>query len=131
MTLNSKIKISSNRNFGLVFFVVFLIVALWPLKNAEDIRLWSLVLSIIFFILGIFNSKLLTPLNKLWFKFGIFLGAIISPIIMGIVYFLVVTPTGVFMRLLGKDLLKTSKVKNTSTYWIKRNKQQSTMKKQF
>ena len=131
MTLNSKIKISSNRSFGLVFFVVFLIVALWPLKNAEDIRLWSLVLSIIFFILGIFNSKLLTPLNKLWFKFGIFLGAIISPIIMGIVYFLVVTPTGVFMRLLGKDLLKTSKVKNTSTYWIKRNKQQSTMKKQF
>ena len=126
-----EIKISSNRSLGLVFFVVFLIVALWPLKNAEDIRLWSLVLSIIFFILGIFNSKLLTPLNKLWFKFGIFLGAIISPIIMGIVYFLVVTPTGVFMRLLGKDLLKTSKVKNTSTYWIKRNKQQSTMKKQF
>ena len=131
MTTGSKIKISSNRNFGLVFFVVFLIVALWPLKHDEDIRLWSLVLSIIFFILGIFNSKLLTPLNKLWFKFGIFLGAIISPIIMGIVYFLVVTPTGVFMRLLGKDLLKTSKVKNTSTYWIKRNKQQSTMKKQF
>ena len=131
MASKSEIKISSNRSLGLVFFVVFLIVALWPLKNAEDIRLWSLVLSIIFFILGIFNSKLLTPLNKLWFKFGIFLGAIISPIIMGIVYFLVVTPTGVFMRLLGKDLLKTRKVKNTSTYWIKRNKQQSTMKKQF
>ena len=131
MTLNSKIKISSNRSFGLVFFVVFLIVALWPLKYEEDIRLWSLALSIIFLILGVLNSKLLTPLNKLWFKFGIFLGAVISPIIMGIVYFLVVTPTGVFMRLLGKDLLKTSKVKNTSTYWIKRNKQQSTMKKQF
>ena len=131
MKSKSEIKISSNRSLGLVFFVVFLIVALWPLKNAEDIRLWSLVLSIIFFILGVLNSKLLTPLNKLWFKFGIFLGAIISPIIMGIVYFLVVTPTGVFMRLLGRDLLKTSKVKNTSTYWIKRNKQQSTMKKQF
>jgi len=131
MTLNSKIKIPSNRNFGMVFFVVFLIVALWPLKNAEDIRLWSLVLSIIFFILGIFNSKLLTPLNKLWFKFGIFLGAIISPIIMGIVYFLVVTPIGIFMRLLGKDLLKTSMVKQTSTYWIKRDEQKSSMKKQF
>ena len=131
MTSNSKIKISSNKSFGLVFFTVFLIVALWPLKYEEDIRLWSLALSIIFLILGVLNSKLLTPLNKLWFKFGIFLGAIISPIIMGIVYFLVVTPTGVFMRLLGKDLLKTSKVKNTSTYWIKRNKQQSTMKKQF
>ena len=131
MTSNSKIKISSNRSFGLVFFAVFLIVALWPLKNAEDIRLWSLVLSIIFFILGIFNSKLLTPLNKLWFKFGILLGSIVSPIVMGIVFFLVVTPTGVFMRLLGKDLLKTNKIKNASTYWMKRNKQHSSMKKQF
>jgi len=131
MTSNSKIKTSSNRSFGLVFFVVFLIVALWPLKHEEDIRLWSLALSIIFFILGILNSKLLTPLNKLWFKFGIFLGSIVSPIIMGVVYFIVVTPTGVFMRLLGKDLLKTNKEKNASTYWIKREKQHSTMKKQF
>ena len=131
MTSDSKIKISSNRNFGLVFFIVFLIVALWPLKYEEDIRLWSLVLSIIFFILGILNSQLLTPLNKLWFKFGMFLGLIVSPIVMGIVYFLVVTPIGIFMRLLGKDLLKTSKAKNASTYWIKRINKQSTMKKQF
>ena len=131
MTSNSEIKSSSNRSFGLVFFVVFLIVALWPLKYEEDIRLWSLILSIIFFILGIFNSKLLTPLNKLWFKFGIFLGVIVSPIIMGMVFFLVVTPTGVLMRILGKDLLKTRKVKNTSTYWIKRDKQISRMRKQF
>ena len=131
MTINSKIKIPSNRNFGLVFFVVFLIVALWPLKYEGDIRLWSLALSIIFFFLGILNSKLLTPLNKLWFKFGILLGSIVSPIVMGIVYFIVVTPTGVFMRLLGKDLLKKDKVKNVSTYWIKRDKQKSTMKKQF
>ena len=131
MTSSSKIKISSNRSFGLVFFVIFLIVALWPLKSGEDIRLWSLVLSIIFFILGIFNSKLLTPLNKLWFKFGILLGSIVSPLIMGIVYFSVVTPIGLFMRFLGKDLLKTIKVKNISTYWIKRDKQDSRMKKQF
>ena len=131
MTSNSKIKISSNRNFGLVFFAVFLIVALWPLKNEGDIRLWSLALSIIFFILGILNSKLLTPLNKLWFKFGIFLGVIVSPIIMGIVFFLIVTPTGVLMRLLGKDLLKTTKTKSISTYWMKRDKKQTSMKKQF
>jgi|TARA_B100001964_G_scaffold196009_1_gene220362 hypothetical protein len=131
MASNSKIKISSNRNFGLVFFVVFLIVALWPLKYEEDFRLWSLTLSIIFFILGIINSKLLTPLKKLWFKFGILLGSIVSPIVMGIVYFLVVTPTGVFMRFLRKDLLKTSKIKNTYTYWIKRDKQKNTMRKQF
>ena len=131
MTANSKIKISSNRSFGLVFFVVFLIVALWPLKNEEDIRLWSLVLSIIFFILGVLNSKLLTPLNKLWLKLGMFLGSIVSPIVMGIVYFIVVTPIGIFMRLLGKDLLNTRKVNNASTYWIKRDKQHGTMKKQF
>ena len=131
MASNSKIKISSNRNFGLLFFVVFLIVALWPLKHEEDIRLWSLALSIIFFILGILNSKLLTPLNKLWFKFGILLGTIVSPLIMGLVYFFVVTPIGLFMRFLGKDLLKKNKVKKLSTYWIKRDKQKSTMKKQF
>ena len=131
MASKSKIKISSNRSFGLVFFVVFLIIALWPLKSGEEFRLWSLAVSIIFFILGVLNSKLLTPLNRLWFKFGMFLGAIVSPIIMGIVFFLVVTPIGGFMRLLGKDLLKMSKVKNISTYWIKRGKQQSTMKKQF
>ena len=131
MTSNSKIKISSNRNFGLVFFLVFLIVALWPLKSEENIKLWSLALSIIFFILGILNSKLLTPLQRMWFKFGIFLGAIVSPIVMGMIYFLVVTPIGLFMRFLGKDLLKTNKVKSTSTYWIKRDKKHSTMKKQF
>ena len=131
MTSKSKIKISSNRSFGLVFFVVFLAIALWPLKSGEEFRLWSLVLSIIFFILGVLNSKLLTPLNRLWFKFGIFLGSIVSPIVMGMVYFIVVTPTGLFMRLLGKNLLKISKEKHTSTYWMKRNKQQSSMKKQF
>ena len=131
MKAESKIKISSNRSFGLVFFVVFLIVALWPLKSGEDIRIWSLALSIIFFSLGILNSKLLTPLNKLWFKFGILLGSIVSPIVMGIVFFLVVTPTSIIMRLLGKDLLKTNKIKSASTYWIKRDKQNNTMKKQF
>ena len=132
MPSDSKIKISSNRSFGLLFFVVFLIVALWPLKYEEDIRSWSLALSIIFLILGVLNSKLLTPLNKLWFKFGIFLGFIVSPIVMGIVYFLVVTPIGIFMRFLGKDLLKTNKTKSASTYWIKRdNKHSTTMKKQF
>ena len=131
MKAESKIKISSNRSFGLVFFVVFLIVALWPLKSGEDIRIWSLALSIIFFSLGILNSKLLTPLNKLWFKFGILLGSIVSPIVMGIVFFLVVTPTSIIMRLLGKDLLKTNKIKSASTYWIKRDKQHTSMKKQF
>ena len=131
MTSNSKIKISSNRSFGLVFFVVFLIVALWPLKHEEDIRLWSLALSIIFFILGILNSKLLTPLNQLWPRFGLLLGNIVAPIVMGLVFFLVVTPVGIVMRILCKDLIRKKLNKNNKSYWIKREKPIGTMKKQF
>ena len=124
-------KISSNRSFGFLFFVVFFVISLWPLKSQGDLRLWAFILSLVFLVLGVVNSKFLTPLNKLWFKFGILLGSIVSPIVMGAVFFIVVTPIGLIMRLLGKDLLKTSKVKNVSTYWIKRDKQNSTMKKQF
>ena len=99
------IKISSNRSFGIVFFIVFLLIALYPLTYGGEIRIWSLIISIIFLILGLLNSKILTPLNKLWFKFGILLGKIVSPLIMGIIFFLVVTPIGLIMRLFGKDLL--------------------------
>ena len=99
------IKISSNKSFGIVFFIFFLLISLYPLLNNENIRLWSLFISIIFLILGILKPSLLSPFNKLWFKFGILLGRIISPIIMGIIFFLVVTPIGIIMRLLGKDVL--------------------------
>mgnify|MGYP000353728988 CR=1 FL=1 len=127
----NKIKISSNRNFGLVFFIVFLIVSLWPLTYGEPIRIWLAIISMVFLILGLMNSKLLTPLNKLWFKFGILLGSIVSPFVMGLVFFLVVTPTGMIMRFLGKDLLKMNKYKPVSTYWINRDKIKNSMKKQF
>ena len=111
----SKIKISSNRNFGLVFFVVFLIVGLWPLINSGPIRIWSVIISLIFLVLGLMNSKMLTPLNKLWFKFGLILGALIAPIVMGLIFFLVVTPIGLVLKLFGKDLLnkKYKSKKNT------------------
>ncbi len=125
------VKISSNRSFGLLFFVVFLAISLWPLKSQGDLRLWAFILSSIFLVLGILNSKFLTPLNKLWLKFGFFLGSIVSPVVMGIVFFLVVTPTGLLMRLLGKDLLRINKTKFVSTYWISREKHDGTMKKQF
>ena len=82
-------------------------------------------------ILGIFNSKLLSPLNKIWFKFGILLGSIVSPIVMGVVFFVVVTPVGMVMRFLNKDLLKLKMHKNIDSYWINRNKEKSTMKNQF
>ena len=125
------VKISSNRSFGFLFFVVFATVSLWPLKFQEDLRLWALILSLIFLVLGILNSRFLTPLNKLWHKFGIFLGSIVSPIVMGIVFFMVVTPIGLIMCFLGKDLLRVNKNKIVSTYWINREKQKTTMKKQF
>ena len=125
-----KIKIGSNKSFGIVFFVVFLIVALYPLVNSKDIRIWSLVISVIFLFLGLINSRLLTPLNKLWFKFGIFLGKIFSPIIMGIIFFLVVTPIGFIMRFLGKDLINL-KYNNNKSYWIEKNEPKSKMKNQF
>ena len=124
------IKISSNRSFGIVFFIVFLLIGLYPLTYSQDIRFWSVIISIIFLVLGLFNSKILTPLNKLWFKFGIFLGKIISPIIMGIIFFLVVTPIGLLMRLLGKDLINL-KCNNNKSYWIEKKGPKSKMKNQF
>ena len=124
------VKISSNRSFGIVFFIVFLLIALYPLINGENIRIWSAVISLIFLVLGLLNSKILAPLNKLWFKFGIFLGKIISPIILGIIFFLVVTPIGLLMRLFGKDVLNLRYNKNKS-YWIEKNGPKSKMKNQF
>jgi hypothetical protein len=124
------IKISSNRSFGIVFFVVFILVALYPLVYSGEVRIWSIVLSLIFLTLGLLNSKILTPLNKIWFKFGIILGKIISPIIMGVIFFLVVTPIGLLMRLLGKDLLNLKYNKNKS-YWIEKKGPKSKMKNQF
>ena len=124
------IKISSNLNFGIVFFIVFLIIALYPLIFNENIRLWSLIISLVFLILGLINSKILTPLNKIWFKFGIYLGKLISPIIMGIIFFFVVTPTGYVMRFLRKDILNL-KYNNNKSYWIEKNNLKSNMKNQF
>ena len=125
------VKMSSNRSFGLLFFIVFLAISLWPLISQEDLRLWAFIIAIIFFVLGILNSKFLTPLNKLWMKFGLLLGSIVAPFVMGIVYFMVVTPVGLIMRSLGKDLLRIKKNKSASTYWIAREKQNDTMKRQF
>jgi predicted membrane metal-binding protein len=125
-----KIKKNSNRSFGIVFFLFFLIIATWPLLNDKDLRLWSLVISIIFFILGILNSKILSPLNTIWFKLGLLLGKLVSPIVMGVIFFLVVTPIGLLMRILNKDLLNLNKSSNNS-YWINKTGPKSKMKNQF
>ena len=127
---NKDIKISSNRSFGLVFFVLFLVIGLWPLINDNEIKIWSIVISVVFLVLGLLNSKLLLPLNKLWFKFGLLLGKIISPLVMVIIFFLVVTPIGYLMRMLKKDLLNL-KFNNEKSYWIEKNEPKSKMKNQF
>jgi len=128
--MKKDIEISSNRNFGIVFFIVFFLIAVYPLINNGNIRVWSLIISIIFLILGLINSKLLLPLNKLWFKFGLLLGSVISPIVMGIIFFLVVTPIALILRAIGKDVLNLKK-NNNKTYWIEKSDQKSTMKNQF
>ena len=126
----NQIKIGSNRGFGIVFFIVFLLISLFPIIKGNDIRIWSLIVSLIFLLLGVMNSTVLSPLNKLWFKFGLLLGKFISPIVMGFVFFLVVTPIGLLMKLLGKDLLNLKK-KNVETYWIEKTGPKSKMKNQF
>ena len=122
---------SSNRSFGLLFFVVFLIIGLWPLKNGENFNFYFIIVSAVFLILGIFNSKLLSPLNKLWIKFGEILGIIIAPIVMALVYFVILTPVSLIVRIFGKDLLGLKFIKEKDTYWIKRKKNLGPMKKQF
>jgi len=128
--MDNNIKIGSNRSFGIVFFVVFILIGFYPLLNDGNLNIISILIGIIFLILGILNSKFLTPLNKIWFKFGILLGQIISPIVMCIIFFLVVTPISFKIRFLGKDVLELKK-KTDNSYWIKKTDLKSKMKNQF
>jgi len=127
---NKKIKIGSNRSFGIVFFILFLFIGLYPILNNDSIRLWSLVIAALFLILGIFNSNLLSPLNKIWYKFGILLSKLISPLIIGLIFFFVVTPTGLLMRIIGKDLLNL-KFNKKKSYWINKSDLNDNMKNQY
>jgi hypothetical protein len=122
---------SSEKSFGVVFSIVFLLVALYPLIASAELRIWALVVSIIFFLLAFLAPKILALPNKLWFKFGILLGSIIAPVIMALVYFITVLPTGLIMRFLGKDLLKLKLNKNAKSYWIERKEPMGSMKNQF
>jgi hypothetical protein len=128
--MKQKIKLPTNKNFGLVFFLVFLVISLWPLLSQNELRYWSLTLAIIFLILGWLNSKVLTPLNRIWMKFGLFLGNLISPIVMGIIFFCVVTPTGLILRLFKKDVIKLKR-NDLKTYWTKKDNTNNDMKNQF
>tara|TARA_Y100000591_G_C21831501_1_gene699900 strand:+ start:928 stop:1305 length:378 start_codon:yes stop_codon:yes gene_type:complete len=123
-------KISSNRSFGILFFIVFALISVWPIFGGGTVRLWAVAFSFIFLVLGLINSKLLNPLNIIWVKFGELLGRIIAPIIMALIYFIIITPIGLFMRIIGKDLLNLKFSKDNS-YWIKRVKNLGSMKRQF
>ena len=123
-------KVGSNRNFGIVFFVVFLLISIWPIIDGHSLRIWSLIISFTFLFLGLLNSKILSPFNLLWIKFGEILGKIIAPLVMGIIYFIVITPIGLFMSFIGKDILGKKFLK-TQSYWIKREKNIGSMKRQF
>ena len=131
--LNSHINTeqSTEKSFGVVFSIVFLIVALYPIINSEGLRIWALVLSVIFLILAYVSPKLLSFPNKLWFKFGLLIGSIVAPLAITIVYFVAVLPTGLIMRLLGKDLIKKKIDKNLNSYWIERKEPMGSMKNQF
>ena len=128
--MDKNTKLPTNKNFGIVFSVIFLIISLFPLINDGSLRIWSLIVSTVFLFLGLINSKILTPLNKIWFKFGLLLGRIVSPVIIGFIFFLVVTPTALIMRLIGKDLLNLKFNKHQS-YWIEKTGPKSKMKNQF
>ena len=122
---------SSNRSFGIIFFIVFLIIGLWPLKNSGNPNLYIIGISGIFLVLGILNSKILSPFNQAWIRLGELLGTIIAPIVMALVYFVVLTPISLIVKIFGKDLLELKFLKKRETYWIKRKKHLSSMKKQF
>ena len=123
-------KKSSNKSFGILFFIVFFGFGLWPLTKGSGINIYLILISLFFLILGILNSKILTPLNKFWMKFGLFLGNLISPIVMGIIYFGVITPTGIIMRILKKDILRLKK-NNKKTYWLEKDNANNNMRNQF
>ena len=121
----------NNKGFGLLFFIVFLLIGLWPLIKGGSPRVLFFPIALVFLILGILNAKILTPLNRLWIKFGEILGKIIAPIVMALVYFVVLTPLSFLIRISGKDLLKVKFSNKVHTYWIKRVKDLGSMKKQF
>jgi hypothetical protein len=129
MKKNTIITTKNNIFFGILFFIFFLIVGLYPLISGGVIRIWSIVFSLIFLIITIIKPNLFTFLNKLWIQFGILLGRIISPIVMGLVFFIVITPIGILVRILKKDVMGLKR--GASSYWIHREDKLQSMKKQF
>ena len=121
----------NNKGFGLLFFIVFLLIGLWPLIKGDSPRILFFPIALVFLILGLMNAKILRPLNRLWIKFGDLLGKIIAPVVMAFIYFIILTPLSFLIRITGKDLLKVKYSNKENTYWIKRIKDLGPMRKQF
>ena len=126
-----EVESGSEKSFGIVFAIVFLLISLYPLVDNKDVHLWSLIISLIFFLLAYVAPKGLSVPNKLWFRLGMALGAVVAPVVMALVYFTTVVPIGLIMRLMGKDLLRRKLDKNTKSYWFERNEPMGSMKDQF
>ena len=124
-------KNNQNRGFGLLFFIVFFVLAVWPLTKKGEINLYLISISLIFLVLGLLNSKILSPFNNAWVKLGEILGRIIAPIVMAIIYFLILTPISLLVRLFGKDLIGMKFSNDIKSYWVKRKKSLGSMDKQF
>jgi len=125
------VEASSEKSFGIVFAVVFFIVAIYPLLNGGEVRHWANVIALFFLFLAYIAPRVLLLPNKLWLKFGMMLGAVVAPIVMGVVYFVTVVPTGLIMRSIGKDLLHRKMNKQAKTYWLDRDESIGSMKNQF
>ena len=124
-------KKSSEKSFGILFFIVFSIIGLYPLLTVSSVRIWSLVIAIIFLVIAFAKPIIFKPLNNAWIKLGEILGKIIAPIVMLIVFFAVVTPIGLLLKIFGKDILGLKFSKKIKSYWILRDKNIGPMKQQF
>ena len=124
-------KSSSDKSFGILFFIVFLIIGLWPIFFSEKIRLWSLIISFFFLFIALSKPSILGPLNKIWIRIGYLLGKLIAPIIMSLIFFILVTPISFLVRCFKKDLLSLSFSKEKVSYWNKRKKTIESMDKQY
>jgi hypothetical protein len=111
---------SSDRSFGIVFAVVFALIGLLPLVFGHPVRLWALAVGAGFLAAALVAPRVLSPLNRVWLRFGLLLHKIVSPLVLGIMFFLVITPIGLLMRAFGKDLLRLQFDKRSSSYWIER-----------
>ena len=111
----------SNRTFGLIFAAIFLLIALWPLINGASPRTWALIIVALFALPALLFPRVLTPLNAAWAKFGLFMHKIVNPILMGLIFFLTVLPTGLMLKLFGKDPMRRKLDVNATTYWQQRD----------